>query len=364
VPPAPRPSVLAFSLVLGAALGACKGGQQAPRTRPAPQVTTAAVQVRDVPVEIRTPVDLRPLVQADVGAKTLGYLGAVLVDRGDAVRKGQLLALVRPSDLPDQQESARVAFELAKVNKERAEKLAPSGVVSQQELQNASAQLAAASAQLAAIGVRLGESRILSPLDGVVSQRRLDPGALVGPNSGGGAILTVQRVDVLRVFVPVNERDVAGLQVGQEAHVEVDAMPDRRYQGKVVRISPSFDPVTRTLDAEVHIQNPGELRPGMYGRGVVVTGVHKGAVVVPAAAVQISSGRHYVFRLEGDKVKRAQIQVGVDGGDWLEAASGLSPGDEIVTAGTDVLSDGVQVRAQRNVDPFTGGPITASRPAR
>ncbi len=114
---------------------ACRGGKQGPRVRPPPAVTVAPVTVRDVPVEIRAPVDLRPIAQADVGSKTLGYLDAVMVDRGDKVKKGQLLALVRPSDLPDQLESARVAYELAKTNRDRAEKLAPTGVVSDQELQ-------------------------------------------------------------------------------------------------------------------------------------------------------------------------------------------------------------------------------------
>ncbi len=343
-----------------AALGLACRGKEAARVRPPPSVTAAAVRVRDVPVEIRAPVDLRPLIQADVGAKTLGYLDAVLVDRGDRVRKGQLLALVRPSDLPDQLEAARVAHDLAKTNRERAEKLAPSGVVSQQELQAAEAQYQAAAANLAALAVRLGETKITSPLDGVVSARRLDPGALVGPTAQTGSILTVQNTDVLRVFLPVNERDVADLAVGQEATVELDAMPGKRYTGKVVRISPAFDPVTRTLDAEVHIKNPGELRTGMYGRGYVTTAVHKDAVVVPAGAVQISNDRSYVFVLQGDRVKRTEIKTGVDGGDWLEVTSGLTREDQIITAGADVLSDGRQVRAQLGVDPYTGAKLTKS----
>src|SRR5512147_189834 len=191
-----RSATAAASVALAAlALGACKGGQQAPRTRPPPAVTVAPVEVRDVPAEIRAPVDLRPLQQADVGSKILGYVDAVLVDRGDAVKKGQLLALVRPSDLPDQLEAARSSYELAKANRERAEKLAPTGVVSQQELQAATAAFSSASAQLGGLGIRLGETRITSPLDGVVSARRLDPGALVGPTAGTGSLLTVERHD-------------------------------------------------------------------------------------------------------------------------------------------------------------------------
>jgi len=349
---------LAAALLLSVA--ACKGGTTAPRQRPPPAVTVAPVEVRDVPVEIRAPVDLRPLFQADVGAKTLGYLDAVLVDRGDVVRKGQLLAVVRPSDLPDQLESARVAFENAKANKARAEALAPSGVVSQQELQNNQSAFAAAQANLQAVSTRYGETRIHSPIDGVISQRRLDPGVLVGPNAGTGAILTVQRNDILRVFVPVNEKDAPAVRLGQAASAEFDALPGKRYTGKVVRLSPAFDPVARTVDAEVHLVNPGELRPGMYGRGTLVTAVHPGAVVVPAGAVQISDGRFFAYLVQGEKVKRVELKIGVDDGNWFEVREGLAAGDEIVTAGTDALADGAAIRAVRGTDPYTGKPATAA----
>ena len=368
-----RAALAAAALLLAAG---CKKNDAAPRARPPPAVTVAAVKVADVPVEIRSPVDLRPIEQAEVGAKTLGYLDAVLVDRGDRVRRGQLLAVVRPSDLPDQLSAARGALAqaqasatLARANKERADRLAPTGFVSQQEVQQnqtnveaTEASLSAARSNVDALATRLGEMRIVSPLDGVVSVRRLDPGSLVGPTAGSGTILTVQRLDVLRVFVPVNERDVVRLRVGQEARLELDALPGRPLSGRVVRVSPAFDPVARTLDAEVQVPNPDRLlRPGMYGRAAIVTDVHSGAVVVPASAVQISNDRSYVFVLRGEKVSRVAIRVGVDGGDWLGVAEGLGKQDEIVTAGMDVLSDGATVRAQRNVDPFTGADLAAAK---
>src|SRR4030095_8652141 len=111
-----------------AALTGCNGRPPAaPRDRPPPLVSVARVESRNVPVEVRAPVDLRPLEQADVGSKTLGYLDAVLVERGDRVKKGQVLALVRPSDLPDQLAVARGSLAqvqsqaaLARTNLERA----------------------------------------------------------------------------------------------------------------------------------------------------------------------------------------------------------------------------------------------------
>ena len=153
---------------------------------------------------------------------------------------------------------------------------------------------------------------------------------------------------MLRVFVPVNEREVAQLRLGEDAHVEVDALPGQSFRGKVVRLSPSFDPGARTLDAEVHLPNPGGvLRPGMYGRASIVTGIHRSSVVIPAATIQISNGKPYAFVLDGaappqdpklpaalpaeekgqpqplvSKVRRVLLQTGVDGGDWMEMPRG------------------------------------------
>ena len=363
-PPVPAPRLFAL-LLLAAACS--KGSGEAAKTRPPPLVAVARVAVRDVEETVRAPVDLRPLLQAEIGAKTLGYLDAVLVDRGDRVKNGQLVALVRPSDLPDQLAAARsaaaqadAAAALARANLDRAQALAPSGRISKQELQQAETALAGAEAtragaraQVGALAVRLGETRITSPLDGVISLRRLDPGALVGPGTSSGAIRTVDQSDVLRLFVSANEGDIQRLRLGQTAHIDVDALPGRRFEGKVVRLAPALDPATRTLDAEVHLDNrDGLLRSGMYGRAAIVTGVHPGALTVPVGAVQISNGRDYVYVLRGDRVQRREVQLGVDGEEWLEVLSGLQADDEVVSAGLEGLSDQSQVRPSRGVQLF------------
>jgi membrane fusion protein (multidrug efflux system) len=337
------------------------GADPAPKTRPMPLVAVDKVEVKDVPVTVHAPVDLRPLLVAEIGSKTLGYLDAVLVERGDTVRRGQLLAVVRPSDLPDQLEAERAALAqfqansvLAKSNFDRAKQLAPSGLVSEQELQQSTSMLAAAQAgetaskaRIEAIAVRLGEMRIVSPLDGVVINRRLDPGVLVGPGTGGG-IVTVARIDTLRVFVSVNEQEAPRVQVGQTTQLDLDAFPSRKFEGNVVRLSPAFDTATRTLDAEVHLPNPkGELRIGMYGRASIILEVHQNAVVVPASAVIINALGKYAFVLNQDRVQRREVETGVDGGDWLEIVRGIAVGDEVITAGAEALADGTSVRVSR-----------------
>jgi RND family efflux transporter MFP subunit len=365
------------ALGLLAALAGCSRAQSGggAKGRLAPSVVVTKVVARDVPIEVVAPVDLRPLEQADVGSKVLGYVDAIFVERGDRVKKGQIVALVRPSDLPDQLAAARSSIgqikaqaALARTNYDRANKLAPSGVVSQQELQSASAALASAEsseasmqAQISGLAIRLGETRITSPITGYVSARRLDPGALVGP-PGGGAIITVVRMDRLRVFLTLNETDAMGVAVGMDAHVELDALPGRSFTGKVVRVAPSFDPLTRTLEAEVQLPNDsGELRPGMYGHGAIRRETHPNTAVLPVNAVQISSKQKYVFVLHDTKVERRAITTGaeVEDGTLLEVRSGITPGEEVVIAGADSLADGATVRATRDVDPYTGASTVA-----
>ena len=334
------------------------------------------MSARDVRVEVRAPVDLRPLVSADIGSKTVGYLDAVLVDRGDAVKKGQLLAVVRPSDLPDQLAAARgslgqtqASVALAKINLDRGKTLVANGLMSQADYQNLNAAVASAEANeaaakgsLGAVAVRLGETRILSPLDGLVWQRKLDPGVVVG-TVGSGAIVSVVQVDTLRVFIAVNERDAPRVTLGKDAYVELDAFPGKPFTGKVMRMAPVFDATTRTLDAEVQLANPGgTLRPGMYGRGAIVLDTHVHAAVVPAAAIQVSNKTSYVFVVSGDKVKRRQVTTGVDGGDWLEVTAGLSEGEDVVVAGADGLSDGASVRVSRADTTASAAPTVSVAP--
>ena len=372
-------------------LSACDGGagKQGPKSRPPPQVIVQQPMVRDVVVEAKAPIDLRPLQVVEIGSKQLGYLSSVFVDRGDRIRRGQLVALVRPSDLPDQLRSAQsalsqaqAALSLARSNRARLGELAPSGVVSMQEveqsrtsLNQAEAQEAAAQAQLAAIATRLGETRIDCPIDGVVMSRRLDPGALVGPATAG--ILTVARIDVLKVIMPVRENDAGNLQIGQQAQVLLDARPSESHPAQIVRIAPGFDPVTRTLDVELHLQNPaGTLRPGMYGRAALRTDLHPQAVVVPEAAVLGGQGSaqrevkgeatadsqpsgRFVYVVDAqNRVRKRAVSVGYDGGNWLEVKKGLDGSESIIVAGSEVVAEGMEVRPLRNRDVYSGA-VTA-----
>lgn len=346
--------ILTLVVASGCPSGPSAGGKP---PRPPPLVEVATVVAADVPVVVRAPVDLRPVAQVDVSAKAVGYLDTVLVDRGDVVRRGQLLALVRPSDLPDQLASARgavaqaeAANALAGITLERTSALAPKGLVSQQELQAATtakaasdAQLAAAKANLAALATRLGETRLEAPFDGVVVARRVDPGALVGPATG--PVLTVARVDVLRAFVPVAEKYAAKLRVGQTAHVTFEGAGFAPATATVRRLAPAFDALSRTLDAELQLPNPqGALRSGLYGRAEIEVDLQQAVPLVPASAVQLFEDRAFVYVLEGEVARRRPVTLGEDLGDRIAVTAGLAAGERLIVRGIDTLSDGAKVR--------------------
>jgi membrane fusion protein (multidrug efflux system) len=318
---------------------------------------------------------VRPIEQADLQSKVTGYVQRIYVDRGDHVERGDLLATIRPSELPEQVTQAReqvgqaeAQFRLQKQNADRARDLYGRGLMSKAELDNAEAQLAVATAQhaasLAGLGVvstRLGETSIVAPFSGWVTRRYVDPGALVAPGPTSQNILQLMRIERVRVFVSVLEKDVPSIRKGLHAHVTVDALPGRHFEGEVTRFSPALDPATRTLEVEVQVPNPEEpladgngkdrpLKPGMYGHAALRTAVHPHALVLPIDAVVTEEEARSVFVVEGGRAKRVPVVAGFDGGDWLEIVSGLHGDEQVILTGIDLVSDGAPVAVARPTD--------------
>jgi RND family efflux transporter MFP subunit len=358
----------ALASVLVASAAACGARTQAPRTRPPPLVIAAQPEVRDLPITLTYTVDLRPIEQADLQSKVSGYVQRVYVDRGDAVKRGQLLADVRPSDLPEQVNQAReqvgqadASFKLAEENARRARELFQRGMISKAELDQSEAQLEVARSArggarsgLGVVSTRLGETRIVAPFSGWVSKRYLDPGALVQPGPQNATILTLVRIDQVRVFVSVLERDAPQVRVGQAATVTVDAVAGHTFAGTVTRVPPALDPGSRALECEIVIPNPeGVLKPGMYGRAQLTVAEHPHAVILPVEAVLTEEHERAVYVVDGvtpqdkgppvGKARRVTVETGFDGGDWLEITKGLGGQELVVIGGIDLVADGAAV---------------------
>jgi HlyD family secretion protein len=305
-----------------------------------------------------------------VAPRTAGRLQDVFVRLGDRLTRGQRIAKIEDFEIVEQVKQAEAAQEvaaatirqreadlqLALTNVERSRNLFQRQLLPKQTLddnearyQAAVAQIDLAKAQSTQSRARLDELRInlantiiVSPVNGFVAKRSVDPGAFVSQNAPIVDVVDISRV---RLVVNVVERDLKELSSGGAAKVEVDAFPGETFQGRIARVAPVLDPATRTAPIEIEIPNPDfRLKPGMYARVGITTAIKKDTLVVPVDAVADLGGRRGVFQhLNGIAIFRA-VEVGTEGNELIEIVGGLAEGDQVITTGARALRDGDRVQ--------------------
>lgn len=211
------------------------------------------------------------------------------------------------------------------------------------QVRTAQAQAATQAAAVENARLAVQNATITAPFSGVVVSRTLDPGAFVAPGTST-PILTIADLDRLDVVVNVTEADLGLVHRGVPATVRVDAYPGRTFRGVVSRIAGGVDPVTRTVQVEVDLANPGHLlRPGMYATVDLMAGSQR-ALVVPLSALVTVGTQHYVWLVVENRVTQQPVTIGRATGDLVEVTSGLSPQDLIVVRGTDLVREGQAIR--------------------
>ena len=340
--------------------GGAAGGPGGPG-RVAPAITLAAsdiARVRRETIEegIAITGDLNPIATVNVRARIEGDLVGVLVREGQRVREGQLLARLESSEQESANASAeadRVAAEselaTAQWNLDQTTELFKAGAVSELDLKTAQqgvttarARLAAAQSRVRASSSLVRDTRVMAPTSGVIANKHVDNGEHV---SRGEALFTLVRSDVLELVAAVPARQANAVRVGQTVHF---AAGGRDFDGKVARVSPTVDPSTRSVSVYVQIPNAdGGLRGGSFATGRVVSRVVARALVVSTSAVRQSSenGRPFVYRLAGNVLDIANVQLGVvdERAGVAEVLSGLSEGDRVVVGNVGTLGRGMQV---------------------
>jgi membrane fusion protein, multidrug efflux system len=334
-------------------------------------VETAPAQPRLFDSKLEVVGELQPQQAVDVMSRISGRLKDVLVQRGDPVKKGDLLAVVDDEDLRQQISRAEAAIAIARagvsreqatydnlvIQVERYQALHSEQLISNQDLQDIESQLRASKAQLELakaqvqqaeaglneLKVQQEQTRVYSPLTGFVGTRYLDPGALV---SASVPIVRVLDVSRLKTVVPVTERMINRVHVGLQAQVSVDGVPDERYGGKVTRISPFLDPDTRSADVEIEIaNNRKDLKPGMFARVVIAAGAPTKALAIPRGALLTRGDEKGVFLLTSDQTTEyRRIEIGRIQGNYVEVLDGLGEGTQVVTSGAQKLNEGDKVR--------------------
>jgi RND family efflux transporter MFP subunit len=314
-----------------------------------------------------------------------------MVDIGMRVRAGDLLAVIDAPDLDQQVMQARgmvsqtrASLQLATAELARWRALSAGGAVTADELDQkmaafnvATANLNAAQADLRRLLYLQSFERVVAPFSGVITQRNVDPGALVattgsastalatGSGSATGSLFQIAKVDSLRMFVSVPEEYSMQLRVGTAAVVTVPQLPRDTLQGRVTKTARALDPSTRTLLAEVDVANRNAFYlPGMYAQAQLRIAQVAAPIQLPATGMVIRAGPPQVVIVGPDsRVRYQNVQIGRDHGAWLEVTGGLAVGTTIVVNPPDNLRDGVRVRTiPADTTGTTAPPSSPTRP--
>ncbi|MDB4905777.1 MAG: efflux transporter, family, subunit [Gemmatimonadetes bacterium] len=348
-------------------------GGAAGGARPAPSITLAA---NDVAVVKRTSIeegvaiagDLGPEERVDVRARIEGDVMAAYEREGASVRAGQLLARFESTEQEGTQRSAeadRAAAQseltTAQWNLDQGNDLYKAGAiaerdlrVSQQAVAAARARVAAADARIRANGLQVRDTRVLSPISGVIEKRMIEGGEHV---SRGTALFTVVRNDILELAASVPAKLSTGLRVGQAVEFVADG---RTVTGRVARISPTIDPASRSVTVYVRVPNPGSaIRGGTFVTGKVTNRVLDNVLVIPSAGLRqgTDNTKPFVYRIEGKTLGVVPVTLGVvdDRQGMAEVTSGLAEGDRVIVGNVGTLGRGMQVNIAGSAESARGG---------
>lgn len=361
--------LLCAALAVGGAAGcskAAKKNEGKSKDRGPVAVRTALVERRDISEtllftgELESPrsVEVKPKIQGRL--EKMEMEGGLPTTEGAEVKRGDVIAEIDSRELDAQVALAEAQARQAEVvladrerERKRLEALFAEEVATEQArdaattaYESAQASLAQARAQLDLAKVNRDEAFVRAPMDGVVAERHADPGAMVGP---AAAIVRIVQMDPLRLMLAIPARLLPMLEEGKtRVTVTTDAWPGREFDCVLARIFPEADPVTRTVRAEVQLDNPKEngswrLRPGMYATARLTLATSPGALVVPAAAVIRVLDHQLVFTVHDGVAQASRVKTGLRDGEAIEIVAGLAEGDEYVAMGQTKLTDGAAI---------------------
>lgn len=349
-------------------------------------VDVVKVVLRTLNLTIRIPGEIQPYENVAVYTKLTGFVEWIGVDRGSRVRKGDLIARLVAPEITSQRAEAQAKVQSAEAQRIEGEaKLAADestyqrlkaaaatpGVVSNNELEVAQKAAEAGRARAKALGDNVeaakqalrsveeveGYLQVRAPIDGVVTERNVHPGALVGPVGAPGIavpIVRIERISRLRLVVPVPETYVAGIPEGNKVLFTVPAFPSEFFTGSVARVAHSVEVKTRSMPVELDVMNPsGRLAPGMFSEVEWPVQRPQPTLFVPASALVRTTERVFVVRVRNGKAEWVDAKAGATSGNLIEVFGDLHEGDLVAVRGTDELRPDTPVTPRLLSSPGT-----------
>ncbi len=346
-----------------------------------PTVSIIRAKPGEANQELVLPGNVQAFMDTPIYARTNGYLKRWYADIGARVNAGQLLAEIDAPEVDDQLQQARAdlanakaTYALAASTAERWEGLLKSNSVSRQETdekmadtQVKKAVLDAASFNVARLEKLQSYKKIYAPFSGVVTARNTDVGALIDAGSAGGPgkeLYHLAATDRMRVYVSVPQLYSRDAAPGTPADLTLAEFPDRRFKGKLVRTTSSIDAASRTLLAEVEVDNrTGELLPGAYAQVHFKLKTINQALVLPVNTLLFrSEGSQVAVVGQDQKVVLTKVVLGRDFGTEVEVVSGLAGTESVILNPSDSLAAGTQVRVVKEATKEAASKDAASKP--
>lgn len=341
--------LIQLAVVLSAVLvvSACKPGADAQAKDDANKgpdaipVEVAKVERRGIAASYSNTATLEPVAESQVVAKTSGVALQVMVEEGQQVRAGQVLVRLDADRARLQAAQSSAQLQKLEANFRRAQQLESQQMVSANDLDQLRYDLENARAVNRMANLELSYTQVVAPISGVVASRSIKPGNFVQINSPIFRIVDASR---LEATLNVPEREVAKLKPGQAVELTADALPGKRFVGKVDRVAPVVDTGTGTFRVVVAFEGNTELQPGMFTRIGINYDQREAALVLPRSALLEDGGEPAVYVVRDGKAMRVTLGLGYSEGAWVEVREGLDEGDAVVVAGKSALREGSAVQ--------------------
>jgi len=324
-------------------------------------ITVEAVKVATVslPQTITAVGSLRSDESVTLRPEVAGRISAIGFQEGQRAAKGAMLVQLDTAVPEAEVQQARANLTLAKTKYDRAVDLARSNFISSQAKDEADNNLKIAAAALQLAEAKLAKMQLKAPFSGIIGLRSVSVGDYV---KEGADLVNLESIDPLKLDFRVPEVFMRQVAVGQSLQVQLDALPGKTFEGKVLAVNPLIDAAGRAVVIRAVVRNPDtSLRPGMFARVRLITRDAKDALVLPEQALVPQGDQQFVYRVIDNKAVRTRVEVGQRRDAKVEVLDGVTKDDIVVTAGQLKLRDGAPVTVART-DAANGGASASAPP--